>query len=324
MCVGLWSGCDFTPCVTLYRDVLKSDSAMVSIPELDLELGHGTLGGVFTTVEGLLMKIHKALQDNNPFAVGDSATQHHSNKAEQTEIKAKFKVFLGKLEDFAKGVVLPFTLIVRDPLGNSFISAPLGSFLPPEMDKNITMTDFVRSFEDNEEFGLNDINTADYETGVTYDSHQQPDRLTHIMPKGPDHPTPFAAAVPDNTPNAVVFRQAAAVASMNASVPTAAVPSSSSEAGTTEAGGYWDLGSKMGWRARKPDEREIDDEEDAAAAGNEVSEEEVVTMPKRTFNESDKDLQFEAREEFGGFRPGFVFRLGALGLGYYEDRKVNV
>jgi C4-type Zn-finger protein len=142
MCVGLWSGCDFTPCVTLYRDVLKSDSAMVSIPELDLELGHGTLGGVFTTVEGLLMKIHKALQDNNPFAVGDSATQHHSNKAEQTEIKAKFKVFLGKLEDFAKGVVLPFTLIVRDPLGNSFISAPLGSFLPPEMDKNITMTDF--------------------------------------------------------------------------------------------------------------------------------------------------------------------------------------
>ena len=28
----------------LSRDVLKSDSAMVTIPELDLELQHGTLG----------------------------------------------------------------------------------------------------------------------------------------------------------------------------------------------------------------------------------------------------------------------------------------
>lgn len=36
--------------VDLKRDVIKSDSAMVDIPELDLELGHGTLGGVYTTV----------------------------------------------------------------------------------------------------------------------------------------------------------------------------------------------------------------------------------------------------------------------------------
>jgi hypothetical protein len=133
MCVGLWSGCDFTPCVTLYRDVLKSDSAMVSIPELDLELGHGTLGGVFTTVEGLLMKIHKALQDNNPFAVGDSATQHHSNKAEQTEIKAKFKVFLGKKREWkspikqkSTGLTVHFALELpqNDPISRCLLHLP--------------------------------------------------------------------------------------------------------------------------------------------------------------------------------------------------------
>ena len=35
----------YTPYFTIiYRDVLKSDSSMVYIPELDLELTHGTLG----------------------------------------------------------------------------------------------------------------------------------------------------------------------------------------------------------------------------------------------------------------------------------------
>ena len=36
------------------------------------ELGNGSLGGVYTTVEGLLVKIHKSLTDNNPFATGMS------------------------------------------------------------------------------------------------------------------------------------------------------------------------------------------------------------------------------------------------------------
>eukprot|EP01041_Mallomonas_annulata_P012141 gene12141-25479_t len=51
----------------LKRDVLKSDSSMINIPELDLELQHGSLGGVYTTVEGLLKKIYKNLLENNPF-----------------------------------------------------------------------------------------------------------------------------------------------------------------------------------------------------------------------------------------------------------------
>ena len=38
----------------LLRDVLKSDTAAVTIPELDLELVHGTLGSVYTTLEGCL------------------------------------------------------------------------------------------------------------------------------------------------------------------------------------------------------------------------------------------------------------------------------
>lgn len=40
----------------LQRDVLKSETASVMVPELDLEVTTGTLGGLITTVEGLLVK----------------------------------------------------------------------------------------------------------------------------------------------------------------------------------------------------------------------------------------------------------------------------
>ena len=39
----------------------------------------------------------------------------------------------------------------------------------------------------------------------------------------------------------------------------------------------------------------------------------------RVFND-DSCIAFDPREEFAGRRPGFVFRLGSQGLGYYEDR----
>jgi zinc finger protein len=56
------------------RDVFKSDSCIMAIPEVDFAMAPGTLGGVYTTVEGLLDKVITNLVDNNPFEVGDSAT----------------------------------------------------------------------------------------------------------------------------------------------------------------------------------------------------------------------------------------------------------
>jgi len=41
------------------------------LPDIELELGYGTLGGVFTTVEGLLEKIHDSFEESNPFADSD-------------------------------------------------------------------------------------------------------------------------------------------------------------------------------------------------------------------------------------------------------------
>lgn len=57
----------------LSRDILKSDSCSLEIPEIDLQLGTGTLGGRFTTIEGLLLQIYDELNEKCPFALGDSA-----------------------------------------------------------------------------------------------------------------------------------------------------------------------------------------------------------------------------------------------------------
>lgn len=59
----------------LSRDVIKSDSAAVAVPEAELELAPGTLGGKVTTVEGLLDAISEKLASLHGFSLGDSAEQ---------------------------------------------------------------------------------------------------------------------------------------------------------------------------------------------------------------------------------------------------------
>lgn len=49
----------------------QSETCGVNLPDLELELDYGTLGGVFTTVEGLLEKISDHLGSNNPFVDSD-------------------------------------------------------------------------------------------------------------------------------------------------------------------------------------------------------------------------------------------------------------
>ena len=45
----------------LKRDVLKSGDARICIPQLGFESGYGTLGAVYTTVEGLLQQVTHSL-----------------------------------------------------------------------------------------------------------------------------------------------------------------------------------------------------------------------------------------------------------------------
>lgn len=54
----------------------------MTIPEIDLVLTHGTLGGRFTTVEGILEQIYEELGEK-AFMAGDSADADDRFKLEE-------------------------------------------------------------------------------------------------------------------------------------------------------------------------------------------------------------------------------------------------
>lgn len=132
----------------LHRDVLKSETCALEIPEIDLHLTTGSLGGKFTTVEGLLRQVRDELQNKIPFVTGDSS---------QPERKLRFDELLGKLEKIYEACH-PCTLVLDDPLGNSYLQ----NIYAPDDDPNMKISHYKRSFEQDEEFGLNDIKVDDY------------------------------------------------------------------------------------------------------------------------------------------------------------------
>ncbi|XP_042502646.1 zinc finger protein ZPR1 homolog [Macadamia integrifolia] len=140
----------------LSRDVIKSDTASVKIPEIDLELASGTLGGVVTTIEGLITKISGSLERVHGFTFGDSLDDQRRSKW------LEFRVRLNKLLSLEE----PWTLIIDDALANSFV-APITDAL--ENDHQLTFEEYVRSWEQNEELGLNDMDTsaADVDDSMT-------------------------------------------------------------------------------------------------------------------------------------------------------------
>ncbi|TPX34852.1 hypothetical protein SmJEL517_g02585 [Synchytrium microbalum] len=133
----------------LSRDILKSETCGLSIPEVDLELRSGTLGGRFTTVEGLLTQIYEELESRTPFLHGDSGDQTR---------RSAFQKFLGKLKKVLN-MEVEWTLVLDDPLGNSYLQNPYA----PDADPNMTIESYERTWEQNEFLGLNDLVLENYE-----------------------------------------------------------------------------------------------------------------------------------------------------------------
>ncbi|NXS73326.1 ZPR1 protein, partial [Pandion haliaetus] len=130
------------------RDVLKSETCSVEIPELEFELGMGALGGKFTTLEGLLKDIGE-LVERNPFTLGDSSAPSKTEKLHE---------FLGRLHEIVEGKAKAH-FIMDDPAGNSYLQ----NVYAPEEDPELKVERYERTFEQNEDLGLNDMKTEGYE-----------------------------------------------------------------------------------------------------------------------------------------------------------------
>lgn len=134
----------------LSRDILKSETAGLTIPEIDLHLNPGTLGGRFTTLEGLLNQVYEEL-DEKVFAKGDSARKGEEGEANEME------VFLTNLKKIMQ-VDIPYSVILDDPLSNSYIQ----NIYAPDEDPNMLIEIYDRSHDQNEDLGLNDIKVEGY------------------------------------------------------------------------------------------------------------------------------------------------------------------
>lgn len=130
------------------RDVLKSETCSVLIPELEFELGMAAVGGKFTTLEGLLKDIKDLIVSRNPFICGDSSTSDQMRKLQEFGEKID-KIIAGEMD---------VHIVLDDPAGNSYLQ----NVYAPEEDPEITTEKYTRTFEQNEDLGLNDMKTEGY------------------------------------------------------------------------------------------------------------------------------------------------------------------
>lgn len=133
----------------LNRDVLKSESCAATIPEFEVNMGPGTMGARFTTVEGLLTQARDDLR-RSAYSVGEDG----ADDAVDPEEKATWDRLFDRLDKAIKGE-LGFTLILEDPLANSYVQ----SLNAPDPDPNIQEEEYERTKDEIEELGLADMKT---------------------------------------------------------------------------------------------------------------------------------------------------------------------
>ena len=137
----------------LARDILKSESCALECPELSLQVNPGTLGGRFTTVEGLLTQVRDDLHSQ----IFESAGEGGDSLA--AEERARWDVFFAGLDEAIKGDK-KFTVILTDPLASSYVQKAVD---PDQPDPQLTEEDYQRTDEEEEDLGLKDMKVENYE-----------------------------------------------------------------------------------------------------------------------------------------------------------------
>ncbi|CAI5465864.1 unnamed protein product [Closterium sp. Yama58-4] len=120
------------------RQVVKSDSATIRIPEIDFEIPPESQRGTLTTVEGVLTRAHDGL--------GALQTER---RAADAAVAAAIDEFLAKLKSCIDGS-RAFTLVLDDPSGNSYVENPRA----PEPDPILKVEHYERTPEQNEKLGF--------------------------------------------------------------------------------------------------------------------------------------------------------------------------
>ena len=135
----------------LKRDLLKAESCCLKIPACELEVQPGSMGGRFTTVEGLLTQVRNDLH-SSIFEATDAGTGGGDSMPPAQ--KAAWDAFFEKLDQAIRADIA-YTIELADPLASSYVQ----SYTAPAPDPQIRKEDYVRSAEEEEELGLTDMRT---------------------------------------------------------------------------------------------------------------------------------------------------------------------
>jgi zinc finger protein len=145
----------------LSRDILKSETCALKSPELGVEVQPGTLGGRFTTVEGLLTQVRDQLRgqifDVESRSGGESLKGGDSMPA---DAKQRWDDFFAKLDQAIRAEV-QFSIVLEDPLANSYVQS-----LAEEEgvdDAQMSKEYYERTEEEIEDLGLADMKTEGYQ-----------------------------------------------------------------------------------------------------------------------------------------------------------------
>ena len=111
------------------RDVLKSETCALKSHDLGLEVQPGTLGGRFTTLEGLLTQVRDQLH-GQIYNVGDEDLAGGDSMTNET--KSKWDSFFEKLDSAIKAE-FSYSVTLEDPLANSFVQLNVDSGEDPQV-----------------------------------------------------------------------------------------------------------------------------------------------------------------------------------------------
>lgn len=140
----------------LSRDILKSESCELQSADLGLEVQPGTLGGRFTTVEGLLTQVRDQLHGQIFDVDNDDGLKPGDSMADDS--RSKWTAFFDKLDKALKAEFV-FSITLLDPLANSFVQKNTDG---DEPDPQISIEEYERTELEMEELGLNDMKTENY------------------------------------------------------------------------------------------------------------------------------------------------------------------
>ena len=150
----------------LNRRIIKSDSCVVTFPELEFEVP--AQRGTLTTIEGLLTT-----------ALDELSMLQPQRLVSDPETYEKIDAFIRKGREFSVGKVLPFTVLMDDITGNSWIDRN-----PGDPSDKWRQTDYLRTPEQNAALGL---------TNPDAETQQEGERI------GPDEVHTFMGPCPSCT-----------------------------------------------------------------------------------------------------------------------------